>query len=235
VCGGHKTDSDCIAWTHGSSSWTHLYTTSKKRHAHVAWVPPSLPNSIVLLGGGDRGAWNNAEILPGGGTFKLLHSGYYACGIPDGDTIVMTGGYCGDCDYATRYNINGFVEELPQLPGVTYGHACAVLPSSKAFIVAGGHDRSNYRTDVVTLLRGASSWTPLAFLPRRLNQLRASIVGGKIRVTGGADHSSVRSEVLEYQPEPLNQWTTVGQLETQRWRHAVLSISSEALPCLQGA
>ena len=41
-------------------------------------------------------------------------------------------------------------------------------------------------------------------------------------------------QVLEYQPEPSNQWTTVGQLETGRHLHAVLSISSEALLCLQG-
>jgi hypothetical protein len=54
-------------------------------------------------------------------------------------------------------------------------------------------------------------------------------------VTGGQDgSSSYRSEVLEYQPEPLNNWTTVGQLETKRADHAVLSIGSEALPCLPG-
>ena len=41
-------------------------------------------------------------------------------------------------------------------------------------------------------------------------------------------------QVLEYQPEPSNRWTTVGQLETGRSYHAVLSIDSEALPCLQG-
>ena len=41
-------------------------------------------------------------------------------------------------------------------------------------------------------------------------------------------------QVLEYQPEPSNQWTTVGQLETGRQAHAVLSIGPEALPCLQG-
>jgi len=242
VCGGHKTDSDCIAWTHGSSSWTHLFTTSKKRTAHVAWVPPSLPNSIVLLGGDDGAAMFTAEILPGGGTFELRHSGWYSCGIPDEDTIVMAGGRYHD--YVTRYNVNGFVEELPRLPGPgslpenpgwRLGHACAALPSTKAFIVAGGHDGSNYRSSVLTLLPGASSWTPLASLPVRFYQPRASIVGGKIRVTGGVDHSGVRSDVLEYQPEPLNQWTTVGQLETGRYNHAVLSIGSEALPCLQGA
>ena len=41
-------------------------------------------------------------------------------------------------------------------------------------------------------------------------------------------------QVLEYQPEPSNQWTTIGQLETGRTAHAALSIGSEVLPCLQG-
>ena len=42
-------------------------------------------------------------------------------------------------------------------------------------------------------------------------------------------------QVLEYQPEPLNEWTTVGQLEKKRACHAVLSIGCEALlPSLQG-
>ena len=41
-------------------------------------------------------------------------------------------------------------------------------------------------------------------------------------------------QVLEYQPEPSNLWTTVGQLETGRYDHTVLSIDSEALTCLQG-
>ena len=72
----------------------------------MAWVPPSLPNSIVLLGGADDAAELTAEIVPGfekrssfhlffvadGGTFELRHSGNEACGIPDEDTIVMTGG-----------------------------------------------------------------------------------------------------------------------------------------------
>ena len=80
----------------------------------MAWSPPSLPDSIVLLGGSGS-AETTAEIVPGfekwssfhlffvagGGTFDLRHSGYSACGIPDEDTIVMTGGYPAH-NYATR-------------------------------------------------------------------------------------------------------------------------------------
>ena len=39
-------------------------------------------------------------IFPGGETFSLEHSGDLTCGIPDGETIVMIGGY--DHNYVTR-------------------------------------------------------------------------------------------------------------------------------------
>ena len=81
----------------------------------MGWVPPSLPNSIVLLGGEDDAAKLTAEIVPGfekwssfhlfiiagGRTFELRHNGQYACGIPDEDTIVMTGGW--NHNYVTRW------------------------------------------------------------------------------------------------------------------------------------
>ena len=80
----------------------------------MGWVPTSLPNSIVLLSGRDDAAGFTAEIVPGfekwssfhlffvagGGTFALRHRGWWACGIPDDDTIVMTGGQ--NNNYVTR-------------------------------------------------------------------------------------------------------------------------------------
>ena len=82
----------------------------------MGWTPPSLPDSIMLLS--DITAPTTAEIVPGfekwssfhlffvagGGTFELRHCGYAACGIPDEDTIVMTGGYQDRTahDYVTR-------------------------------------------------------------------------------------------------------------------------------------
>ena len=82
----------------------------------MAWTPTSLPNSIVLLGGWDDAAELTAEIVPGfekwssfhlffvagGGTFDLRHSAWAACGIPDEDTIVMTGGGFPRHNYVTR-------------------------------------------------------------------------------------------------------------------------------------
>ena len=43
--------------------------------------------------------------IAGGGTFELRHSGQFACGIPEEDTIVMTGGideWPNSHDYVTR-------------------------------------------------------------------------------------------------------------------------------------
>ena len=73
------------------------------------------------------------------------------------------------------------------------------LKHCQAFVVAGGRDGSdNLLSSVVTLLPGATAWTPLASLPRGLTAARASIVaGGKLRVIGGLDDSrSYRSEVI---------------------------------------
>ena len=109
-----------------------------------------------------------------------------------------------------RYNINGFVEELPQLPEGRFAHSCAALPSTgvrldldqplkhlQAFVVAGGwHDGSKI-SSVLTLLPGATAWTPIASLPRTWVNARASVVGGKMRVTGGYSGSAQRSEVIE--------------------------------------
>ena len=41
-------------------------------------------------------------------------------------------------------------------------------------------------------------------------------------------------QVLEYHPEPWDQWVAVGSLEVERYSHAVLSIGVEHLPCLSG-
>ena len=68
----------------------------------------------------------------------------------------------------------------------------------QAFLVAGGWTLG-LTSSVVTLLPGATAWTPLASLPRPLSSAQASIVGGRLRVTGGHDDGySRRSEVMSF-------------------------------------
>ena len=41
--------------------------------------------------------------------------------------------------------------------------------------------------------------------------------------------------MLEYHPEPLNQWFTIGNIQFERFSHAVLSIGFHQLPCLSAS
>ena len=54
---------------------------------------------------------------------------------------------------------------------------------------------------MLTLLPGAADWTDLDSLPRPLRGAQASIVGGRLRVTGGWDGSFgyYRSEVMAHE------------------------------------
>ena len=61
VCGG--TINNCYSWAAGDTSWSFLYNMGYQRRYHVAWTPPSLPDSIVLFGGSSYQTL--AEILPG--------------------------------------------------------------------------------------------------------------------------------------------------------------------------
>ena len=45
---------------------------------------------------------------------------------------------------------------------------------------------------------------------------------------------SFACQVLEYQPQPWNQWVQVGDLVQARVWHTTLSIGPEQLPCLSG-
>ena len=103
-----------------------------ERGFHTAWTPPSLPDSIVLLGGDSTAISANssanssatrltAETVPGvkirgnillhlhiytgGGSFDLKRSTFAACGIPDGgdNSIVLIGGYRPAHTYVTRW------------------------------------------------------------------------------------------------------------------------------------
>ena len=71
------------------------------------------------------------------------------------------------------------------------------LCTAQALVVVGGLDGSdNILSSALTLLPGATAWTPIASLPRALSHARASIVGGRIRVNGGYGGGSYRSEVM---------------------------------------
>ena len=54
----------------------HILYRSEPRAEHIAWTPPSHPDTIVLFGGHNTGTEQNAEIVPGG-TFEIILNHIY--------------------------------------------------------------------------------------------------------------------------------------------------------------
>ena len=54
----------------------HLLYRSEPRAEHIAWTPPSHPDTIVLFGGHNTGTEQNAEIVPGS-TFEIIFNERY--------------------------------------------------------------------------------------------------------------------------------------------------------------
>ena len=123
-----------------------------ERWTHTAWTPPSLPDSIVLLGGANTATRLTAEIVPGvnqkivpggqskascskcfagGQTFPLEHSGRSACAIPDRATIVLVGGIDVPTihhNYVTRWDSSLVFDRMIKVSGGIrpniYNHHC---------------------------------------------------------------------------------------------------------------
>ena len=55
--------------------------------------------------------------------FALKHIVYASCAINEGDSVVVTGGWYS-VNTVSRYNINGWTENLPNLLGPRVYHAC---------------------------------------------------------------------------------------------------------------
>ena len=80
----------------------------------------------------------------------------YGCGIPDYDSIVLTGGYDPDDNIqlssVQRYDLNGFVENLPSLNEAREIHGCGCYYNNDG-------EKVKFKL-CVSLYRAASSGLP---------------------------------------------------------------------------
>ena len=66
----------------------------------------------------------------------------------------------------------------------------------QAFVVAGGSTPSGYyQSSVLMLLPGAGAWLPIDELPIGVTYAVGSIVGGRLRVSGGLERTYTNNEV----------------------------------------
>ena len=108
-------------------------------------------------------------------------------------------------DTVSRYNTDGFVEDLPSLNEGRYYHGCGVYTVDsgdqvivityntlyycyykycQVFLVTGGLDESGYLSSTELLTSSTSSWTMANNLPRSMYAMRGVTLGGILYMTG---------------------------------------------------
>ena len=90
----------------------------------------------------------------------------------------MTGGFWKYDVLATKYNLNGWMEDLPALNIGRQNHACAWLRDdggTLVYLVTGGWQRTDQQpiSSTEMLSSGSSQWTLTSPLPYSISGLRA--------------------------------------------------------------
>ena len=128
LCGGGYDGighSNCMKLT--SSGWvTVTEQLIKDRKYHVSWL---VDDGVILLGG-MKGS-STTEIVRWDGTnealFNLEHGFKKSCAIPDGDSLVITGGMMSLKKVVRYTGQQGNRELLPDMNEGRYNHGCAAF------------------------------------------------------------------------------------------------------------
>jgi len=200
-----------ITFPHGS--WTEYGTTEVEFFDATGFASEG---KVLLLGGG-QSSGTTAEIVGEGAQFNTTRISS-ACGITDGASIVVTGGYTRG-KTVERYNLEGLIETLPDLLESRFYHGCGVYTDQsniKTYVVAGGAYAPQASTEVLTV--GGDTWSFAASLPRGLYAPASASLENSILFIGGDDGASStmgspRAEILEFDGTG---WQQVGMMEEPR-------------------
>ena len=130
-----------------------------------------------------------------------------ACSISDTTSVVITGGLDdGDpISRVSRYNNNGWMEDLPSLNTARAYHGCSLYTTDtgekvnistderkvvlqyflpQVYVVMGGYDGNSRLSSTEMLSEGEDTWRERAPLPRPLSSLRSVSLGNVIYLTG---------------------------------------------------
>merc|ERR1719186_135094 len=235
ICGGYSKDTSCIQFTPTSAGgvWTNYATTIKKSQSHSSWVSSA---GLVLMGGEhSSNRWdilehsrNTTEIVPsGGGNFSLVADHWKACAIANKDSTIITGGR-DTMKVVARYNLQGHVENLPEMIQGRWYHGCGSYNSggTMVLIIAGGQGAYYPLSSTEKITPGATAWTMFNPLPRTLCAMATVQLDNTIMLTGGHDgdiyeFGNARTEILAFDGED---WKEVGQLQKPRYDHAATKI-----------
>jgi len=245
LCGGlwvknPDVQTTCLKFAPEEDGWTYSHTLSHKRVGHSSWMT----NKGLLLMGG----WlsdTTTEILPADGgegvpSFELEYKTKYACSIPDLDShsVVLTGGGF-DEDFSklvSRYNLHGFVEDLPQLTEGRFDHGCGSYrraDGTQVMLVAGGIDHRGLHVASTEILVGNSgSWKTVTQLPdlphnrEGYGGIKGATLGNTLYMSGGYDGMYEHDEILEWKDD-TEEWVEIGTMKMTRSFHSMTPITLE--------
>merc|ERR1711892_541680 len=127
-----------------------------------------------------------------------------ACAIPDiiTDSVFITGGGYHP-QTVSRYDLQGWVEDLPQLIDGRDSHGCGSylrVDGTQVLLVAGGAGGGHGSLSSTEVLTGDSpAWTKATPLPRALGGLRGISLDNIVYMTGGdGTDFSDRAEILAW-------------------------------------
>jgi len=232
ICGGGGSSKECFQFTPvgSATAWRKYSDLNITRYEHTSWASKQGP---VLIGGYEPSGKNaektaelNGRILP-----FSLPSTRDACAITDSDTdsVIVTGGDSTKIK-ASRYNMNGLVEELPTLNRGRSRHGCGSYTSSNklVLIVAGGDNAGGKTTEKFMI--GDTAWTLVGNLPRSTFWISGATISmnNKIYIFGGDEGATNRAitDILEYEAEQ-DTWNKIGDMKRGRYRHATAVIEAD--------
>jgi len=244
VCGGgHYAQGwhTCVTFSDGNWTVTHNFTFSQ-RWGHTSWYTKG---GTFLMAGGKFASESiiikdDRSVERG---FKMKNNTNYACSIPDGEkSVVITGGYNHmTLATATRYNSDGYVENLPSMISGRYSHGCSGYYNDEdklVYLVVGGFtEHGSGRLDTTeTFLEGHHHWRQVNSLPYHVSGLKATTLDNRIIAFGGYDdpkHNNYLNEILEFNPSNTS-WVKIGKMLKMRSYHAVsvIDISKVEKYCL---
>jgi len=229
ICGGDDFYARdlCIQFVEGQ--WTALSATMQSRDDHSSWLTPQ---GLVLMGGDYT--TKSTEIITlkggqGGPGFSLNFEVRGSCTIEDPitDSIIVTGGMGNE---VTRYDLLGYLEDLPSMLRTRNAHGCGSYINSdgdQVLLAAGGFDHFAYEymssTELLTV--GSDAWTMATPLPGVMYGMRTANVDNKVFLTGGKlkDQNIDTDHIWEWDAEK-GAWSRIGDMMTARSYHAVSSI-----------
>jgi len=269
-CGGgvdtyKSSQGSCVKFNSGV--WTEQ-SMIHNRYKHSSWLMPT--GNVLLMGGESYNVtinnasgveshggekenedYNGTEVITSGGSedfFDLEFGVSYACSIQLIDQVIVTGGsmigskwYKMVTGRVTAYNINGFVENLPNLNIGRFDHGCGHYineDGNEVYLVTGG--RRNYNNHFILefelsteiIIHGDSSWTLLPLssnLPSYKAGSASVSLDNKIFVTGGHfKNFTITNEILLWNRCTMK-WKLVNHMEHARVYHGISLVPLESV------